>query len=387
MQEHNMLKNYKLLSTEILEEAYARLGTLKAVGKELGVSGDTIKRYMIANNLDYAGPVRYSCDHNFFSRDNEEAFYIAGFIAADGCVSDKRVLSIGLSSKDRYQLEMIKNILKAENPIGTYLIKNSKRNPKWKDCKKVEMKITSKQFIEDLKRFNIVPRKTHTYKFPEWMKSHPLRHHFIRGYFDGDGSFYSSLKKDGIRTVKQIGFNLRGTEDMLSAVGNIFNEELNLTGKTKEKTPQLSNGIHSLSYGGNRILEKIFSYMYKDATVYMQRKYDIGVQAKDLGDPRNFDEICSKEALIKLYAKRQSLEKVGKELEVSLAAVHKYVKKHNIKIKESTGSKAERFKTLLSKENIVEAYSKAGTVKGAARSLGVGATTFKRYMERHNISL
>ena len=364
------------------------LGTLKAVGRKFGVDHGTIKRYMLQFGLEVPVRIRYSCDHDFFSRDNEESFYVAGFIAADGCVlADCNVLSIGLALKDLAQLEMTKKLLKAENPISEHLIKNSKRNPKWNDCKKAEIKITSKQICKDLKRFNIVPRKTHTYKFPEWIKTHPLRHHFIRGYFDGDGSFYSNLKKDGIRSVKQVYFSLRGTDDFLAAVIEIFNKEIDFSTVSSKKKPRLNSGIFTLEYGGNRLIEKIFSYMYKDATVYMQRKHDIGIEAKDLGDARDFDEICNKEILTKLYTKHNSLNKVADELEVSLATVHKFMKKHGLTVKESTGSKAERFKTLLSKENIIKAYSKAGTVKGAARSLGVGATTFKRYMEKHNVSL
>jgi len=378
----------ELLTEKALTEALAELGSLKAMGRKFGVDSATIKVYMLKFGLTPPKRISYSCSHEFFSRDDEESFYVAGFIAADGCVlSKKPVLSIALSSKDRAQLEMIKELLKAENPISEHLVKNSKRNSKWNDTRKVEIKITSKQMVSDLKRFNIVPRKTHTYKFPDWMKTHPLRHHFIRGYFDGDGSFYSNLKKDGIRSVEQIYFSLRGTDDFLAAVIEIFNKEIDFSTVSSKKKPRLSSGIFTLEYGGNRLIEKIFSYMYKDATVYMQRKYDIGIEAKDLGDARDIDKICNKEALTKLYAKHQSLEKVGEELGVNLSTVHKYSKKHNIKLKESTGSKAERFQTLLSKENIAQAYKEAGTIRGAASKLGVGATTFKRYMERHNISL
>jgi hypothetical protein len=377
----------ELLTKDALKEAMNELGTLKAVGRKFGVASGTIKTYMLKHGLKVPAKRRYDCDHIFFSRDSEESFYVAGFIAADGGVSDKGVLSIGLASKDRPQLEMTKRLLKAENPIGEYLVKNSKINPKWNDCKKVEMKITSSKMCTDLKRFNVVPRKTLTLKFPEWMKSHPLRHHFIRGYFDGDGSFYSSLKNDGTRTVEQIYFSLRGTDDFLTAVKDIFNKEIDLSDSSKKKQARLNSGIYSLEYGGNRILEKIVDYLYKDSTVHMDRKYKIGIKAKDLGDPRDFNKICNKEDIERLYLKHQSLEKVANDLGVNLSTIHKYAVIHNISLAESTGSKNKRFQKLLSKEAIEKAYGEHGSVKKAAESLSVGPTTFSRYAAKHGAVL
>ena len=377
----------ELLTKDALKEAMNELGTLKAVGRKFGVASGTIKTYMLKHGLKVPVKVRYDCDHDFFSKDSEESFYAAGFIAADGGVSDKGVLSIGLASKDRPQLEMIKRLLKAENPIGEYLIKNSKINPKWNDCKKVEMKITSSKMCTDLKRFNVVPRKSLILKFPEWMKSHPLRHHFIRGYFDGDGSFYSSIKNDGARTVEQIYFGLRGTDDFLSAVKDIFNKEIDLSDNSKKKQARLNSGIYSLEYGGNRVLEKIVDYLYKDSTIYMDRKYKIGIKAKDLGDPRDFAKICNKEDIERLYLKYQSLEKVANDLGVNLSTIHKYAVIHNISLAESTGSKNKRFQKLLSKEAIEKAYGEYGSVRKAAKSLGVGATTFSRYADKYGATL
>lgn len=56
--------------------------------------------------IEYKKQVRYDCDHDFFSRDNEQSFYIAGFVAADGCVKthscgNSYQVQIGLSKKDK----------------------------------------------------------------------------------------------------------------------------------------------------------------------------------------------------------------------------------------------------------------------------------------------
>jgi hypothetical protein len=271
-----------MLSKHILEEAYSRLGTLKAVGRELKIDPDSIKHYMKKFGLIYDKQIRYNCDHDFFSRDNEKSFYIAGFIAADGCVKHKKTkyngisyeVYIGLSQTDKDFLFNIKSVLQAENPIHDFLVKNSKRNPKWNDTWKSELRITSSKMVEDLKRFNIVPRKSLIYTFPKWMITHPLKHHFIRGYNDGDGSFYVPRLAEG-KITKQIYFSMRGTPEFLADVRYILEQECDLEDRNKDI--RISSGHGVLEYGGNGIVGKIVAYLYQDATVYLPRKYDVAI--------------------------------------------------------------------------------------------------------------
>lgn len=269
-----------IVSKEILEQAYTRLGSIKAVGRELKITADSIADYMNKFGLEYKKQVIYGVDHEFFSRDNEETFYVAGFIAADGCIKDRKgkygnarpEIYIGLSKDDKEHLEKLRQLMKAQTPIRDFLVKNSKRNPKWKDSWKSEIVITSKKMFEDLERFNIVPRKSLVYTFPEWMITHPLKHHFIRGYNDGDGSFYVPKLQNG-RTVEQLYFSLRGTPQLLETVRYILEQECNL--EHRDKPIRISSGHGVLEYGGNNIVNKICDYLYMDANIYLTRKYNI----------------------------------------------------------------------------------------------------------------
>lgn len=249
------------LSKELLESLYSEHGSLKAVGRHLGIAGETVKNYMIKYGLEYKKQVRYNCNHDFFSFDNEESFYVAGFIAADGCVKARDCLYIGLSIKDRDFLIKLKQIMGAESPVLDYLARNSKRNPKWNDSWKSEISIISKKMLNDLRRFNIVPRKTLTYQFPEWLKDHPMRNHFMRGYFDGDGSFYTPKGQN------QVYFSLRGTIDFLN--------DFNLSMVMDNKKIRISSGCGMLEYGGNKIVAKIAKFLYKDSTIRLERKHII----------------------------------------------------------------------------------------------------------------
>jgi intein-encoded DNA endonuclease-like protein len=287
-QENNMSRpEYldKILTKEVLEQSYAELGSLKAVARKFDLDPGSIKKYMIRCGLNFKPQVRHECDHNFFSRENEETFYIAGFIAADGCVKDRKSssgatrpeMAIGLSKEDKSFLEQLRQLMKAEVPIRDFIVKNSKRNPEWNDTWKSDLVITSQKICDDLKRFNIVPRKSLIYTFPNWMKTHPLKHHFIRGYNDGDGSFYIPKLKDG-REVEQVYFSMRGTPAFLKVARDILEAECHL--EERHKCVRISSGHGVLEYGGNGVISKIADYLYKDATIYLPRKREIAMIAK-----------------------------------------------------------------------------------------------------------
>lgn len=255
-----------ILTKKYLEDAYFRLKSIKAVAREIKVDPMSISNYMDKFNLTYKKFVKYKCDEEFFKTDNEDSFYIAGFIAADGCIKKQNRLSIEIGEKDLKLLEDIRNKFQAENPIGNKIVKNSLRNSEWKDSKEVTLLISSKEMCKDLEKFNIVPRKTHIYKMPEWLINHKLVHHFLRGYNDGDGCFH-------IEKYNQAYFSLRGAAIFLKQIRDIF-ENNNLTVKRNTEI-RISSGHGILEYGGNGVLTKICNFLYKDSTICLERKYNI----------------------------------------------------------------------------------------------------------------
>jgi Staphylococcus phage endonuclease len=280
-----------LLTQEVLEQAYAEYGSLKAVGRKLGVDCGTIKRYMQKFGLYFNPQIKRICDDHFFSNENEAIFYVAGFLAADGCVK-KRLSSSGnfryeiqlsLARYDEQHLLLIKELLKSDAKVRQYEVKSNKRNPKWNNSLASSFTITSEIMVNELAKFNIVPAKSLIYTFPEWIINHSLRHHFIRGYNDGDGSFYISKPKNG-RTVPQVYFSLCGTNEFLSVVSAIFAEELGID----KKKPRLIKKHYALEYGGNGVLSKITNYLYHDAIIYLPRKYEVAQKANIFASSHEF---------------------------------------------------------------------------------------------------
>ena len=238
---------------------------------------------MKKNNIKINKQIKYYFNENFFKTESEESFYWAGFIAADGCLSDFKMKSrntinhkliIGLADKDKCHLELFLKNINSNHPINKRIIKNSNKNNnpkykyKYKDSLSVNIVIYSESFFEDLSKFNIIPRKTLKLKFPEWLINHKFVHHFMRGYVDGDGCWSLRSRK----AVKQAVFNIIGTKEFITTFRLIL-ENNNVVPKNDNEI-KMRDKIATLSYEGNRLIPKIRDFLYKDATVYLQRKYD-----------------------------------------------------------------------------------------------------------------
>ena len=93
-------------------------------------------------------------------------------------------------------------------------------------------------------------------------KKHPLVNHFIRGYFDGDGSVY--IQND----TKYIEF--RGTVPFLKSINRIVKS--NLERKTRAAV-HIHSGCGSLKYCGNKLAVQVANFMYEGATIFLHRKH------------------------------------------------------------------------------------------------------------------
>lgn len=211
---------------------------------------------------------KYFCNHNFFNEDSEQSFYWAGFIAADGCVFSKNLnikkIIISLSDKDEEHLFKFKSNINFTGPISKSTTKRI--NKKWKDSTKCTITISSYKLFDSLKRFNIVPNKTNILTFPNHLKEHPLINHFMRGYVDGDGSFYINKNR------RRVCFELRGTYGFLKDYQHILENNLNKRTKVKITIPDSTSKI---KYSGIKIMPSLVDFLYKDATIFMERKYNI----------------------------------------------------------------------------------------------------------------
>ena len=240
--------------------------SLRQLEKKYGYCRRIISNILKENNITIRDNTlnsrKYTHNENFFEViDTEEKAYWLGFIYADGFIESKRINSnqkfgITLNSIDHNHLEKFKKSIEATNPINIY--KGSGYN---KDSNFSRILLTSQKTVNDLINKGCLEHKTHLLEFPTIEQvPEELMRHFIRGYFDGDGSlnFYSTTKRQ-----YKIGFV--GTKNFLTGIMNHFNKNLKMS--TKDDI------TFQLNIGGNKQVINIMNYLYKDAHVYLDRKY------------------------------------------------------------------------------------------------------------------
>jgi hypothetical protein len=86
--------------------------------------------------------------------------------------------------------------------------------------------------------------------------------HFIRGYFDGDGSF---SKGSGHEYV----FKICGTKEMLEELG----QRIGFPNRKFTKRHKDKKNNYQLEIGGRQQVLKIGNYMYNNATIFLERKH------------------------------------------------------------------------------------------------------------------
>lgn len=189
--------------------------------KEAGIKLRTQKEQLIIENIRRAKPI----NHNYFKELNLENVYYLGFLGADGCVRpNSNEIKIGLSSIDEDFLIEFKEKIQTECKIGHYTTSNGF------NC--VSLCFASAAIKQDLIKYSIVPNKTY---IGITMKEIPenLKIAFIKGFFDGDGSFsYNKNTRQGMIKIAS------HTKGILEEINQYFN----YTGKiyqTKDKNYSL----------------------------------------------------------------------------------------------------------------------------------------------------
>jgi len=245
-----------------IKNLYFQKISLKQIAESFNCSRGVISRVIKELDLPIRLPVKkYNCDDFIFqSITTEEQAYWLGFIAADGCVYEypdqkRGSLIITLNKKDINQLEKFKIFMKTEAKI---VFVDGEGYSKGKDqlCR---ITINSIQIIRDLINLGILPRKSLILKPPKNIPSNLLLH-FIRGYFDGDGTIYNQ------NTNVVVGFC--GTKEILEWIQTILNTDLSYSKRYDD-----NKNNYSIRVGGTNKPFKMISQFYDNSTIYLDRKH------------------------------------------------------------------------------------------------------------------
>jgi DNA-binding transcriptional regulator WhiA len=154
---------------------------------------------------------KYRLNENFFDELNEKSSYWLGFLYADGYVRMKDgksgELKIKLKDTDKSHIEKFLIDIECEKTIKCGIENNSKF------C---SVSVYSTVMVNKLFELGCVNNKTQKIRLPNLNKN--LMHHFIRGYFDGDGSVFKVKNRPNSFTVS-ICSNVKFNDELVDFLG------------------------------------------------------------------------------------------------------------------------------------------------------------------------
>ena len=199
---------------------------------------------------------QYHLNEDAFSTSSAEPSYWLGFLLADGCIVEhpKRslMLRVALQKRDEEHLIALRAFLGAEHPIRYNVKTNS-----------ALLVVASVRLCTDLIRRGCHPRKSLTLTYPE--TGYFFKRHFVRGYFDGDGSIFVNEA-----AYRQPTINFVGTLAFLQGLQEVLVTEVSLTKTAIFKHKHRS--AYYLAYTGRGNVRKLYDYLYAEPGPYLPRK-------------------------------------------------------------------------------------------------------------------
>ena len=225
--------------------------------------------------------LKFTCNDDYFEIiDTPEKAYWLGFMYSDGFIQAKRKynttrVGITLTKSDEGHLEKFKEAVKFTGPIHSY---DPDKKYSYEGSKRFSrILISSPKMADDLIKNGCVTQKSNILKYPdETILPKELESHFIRGLIDGDGSI---IRYNEPNNKHSYGISLTGTESICTNVLHFFGKD-NIKLQKRHKKRKTNN--YSFTIGGNKQVKKFLDILYKDATVYLDRKYERYLEVLEL---------------------------------------------------------------------------------------------------------
>jgi hypothetical protein len=191
------------------------------------------------------------------SIDTEEKAYWLGFFYADAYNKETTgQIIIELQERDKDHLHKCANFF--GKPREPFLqLKNKGKYRAYR------LELNGRYLSNRLKEKGCHRAKSFTITFPQWLDEN-LTKHFVRGYFDGDGCIY--IHQD------QLGIEIISTQEMITSLSELL--KINIDVKPRISHPErYTDNTYRLDFGGSRQVLRFCEWIYKDATVFLDRKH------------------------------------------------------------------------------------------------------------------
>ena len=256
------------LDKQIILERYLNGETPLAISKDYHVTSgkipEIIKEFGYIPRDRSTSKRQYSIDESFFDQiDDQNKAYILGLLIADGSrSSNSYAITISLQEQDVDILIRINECLKNKRPLKYNEL--SKKNPNHSN--QYRLVFNSVHMCKELEKYGIVPRKDFATFFPKYI-AEDLYRHVIRGIMDGDGSISST----------ECRCNITGNRKLLEFIQNHLETALGIHVSMfvphKDKNQNIET--RCIQIAGRRQVKKYLDYLYTDANLFIDRKYQL----------------------------------------------------------------------------------------------------------------
>lgn len=249
--------------------------SLKDIRQKYGISEVHAKFCITSNGVKIRSTSdlkrKYTFNEHYFDEiDTEDKAYWLGFLYADGFILKNRIKnrgsdSLGITLAETEPLEKFNKSIESNTPIyhfkqTGYCIKSNRYRLVFKSDHMVKM----------LEKWGCVSRKTFDLVFPTFL-TQKLIPHFIRGYFDGDGSVFYYSTRQNSNTYTNLGVSICGTQAFLTNFADACGLDKHLVYKDFRKETDCWN----IKLASNIQCLKLYHFMYKnsgDLCLFRKRK-------------------------------------------------------------------------------------------------------------------
>lgn len=238
----------------------AKVGEIYNVGHY--IIGKILRKCGVAVRDDSHKSRKYTINENYFDEiDTQNKAYLLGLLYSDGCnYPPQHRVKLELQERDKDILNKINNEIQSNKPLS-FVNLNSK-NVNWQNTYRLD--ITNKHISDRLVELGVVQNKSLVLEFPTWLDE-TMYAHFLRGYLDGDGH----IEWNNTRFI-----TLVGTSQFCKHVKNFCEDKLGIKCSIYNTAKKDSN-TKLLHICGRTKMKQFLDFIYKDAELYIERKYNI----------------------------------------------------------------------------------------------------------------
>jgi hypothetical protein len=252
--------------TNEVVQMYKNGSTLAEISEKFNVSSPTVGRCLDILSVNRR-TLSESCStykyniHFFDNIDTEQKAYVLGFYYGDGYNYENKN-NIAIRITDYEILDKIRTAMESNHPF--HILNQKKRTADgYARSETYVFALFGKHISQALAEKGCPQAKSKTLTMPSQntVPKH-LINHFVRGYFDADGSIFK------VKRTERLGISIIGTRTFLDEMAKY------LPCKTFIRDRKYTE-MSDLRIGKQQDIQEFKKWLYKDSTIHLERKEKI----------------------------------------------------------------------------------------------------------------